>query len=132
VQFASAGSQGTPATQATNILNRAVVPQRAPYPSKGVVQIRITPKTRNPFTISSLSISGVTWEWHFLNRTGCSLMRSALSPAGQEPNARGPAETYTGGRLTGVLPAATFGVFAIPTIRKASAATPPPSSGPTQ
>jgi len=33
----------------------------------GVVQIRVTPKTRNPFTISSLSISGVTWEWHFLN-----------------------------------------------------------------
>jgi len=33
-----------------------------------VVQIRVTPKTRNPFTITSLSISGVTWEWHFLNR----------------------------------------------------------------
>jgi hypothetical protein len=33
----------------------------------GVVQIRVTPKTRNPFTIKALSISGVTWEWHFLN-----------------------------------------------------------------
>jgi len=37
----------------------------------GVVQIRVTPKTRNPFTISSLSISGVTWEWHFLNHAPC-------------------------------------------------------------
>lgn len=34
VRFASAGLRGTPATQATNILNRAVVPQRAPYPAK--------------------------------------------------------------------------------------------------
>ncbi len=33
----------------------------------GVVQIRVIPKTRNPFTIKSLSISGVTWKWHFLN-----------------------------------------------------------------
>jgi branched-chain amino acid transport system substrate-binding protein len=33
----------------------------------GVAQIRVTPKTRNPFTIKALSISGVTWEWHFLN-----------------------------------------------------------------
>jgi len=32
-----------------------------------VVQIKVTPKTRNPFTIGALSISGVTWEWHFLN-----------------------------------------------------------------
>ena len=31
----------------------------------GVVQIRVTPKTRNPFTIKALSISGVTWKWHF-------------------------------------------------------------------
>jgi hypothetical protein len=33
----------------------------------GVVQIRVTPKTRNPFTIRALSISGVTRKWHFLN-----------------------------------------------------------------
>jgi uncharacterized membrane protein YfcA len=33
----------------------------------GVVQIRVTPKTRNPFTIRALSISGVTWKWRFLN-----------------------------------------------------------------
>src|SRR3954469_7257907 len=33
----------------------------------GVVQIRVTPKTRNPFTIKALSISGVTWNWHVLN-----------------------------------------------------------------
>ena len=33
----------------------------------GVVQIRITHKTRNPFTLKALSISGVTWKWHFLN-----------------------------------------------------------------
>jgi len=32
-----------------------------------VVQIRVTPKTRNPFTIKALLISGVTWKWHFLN-----------------------------------------------------------------
>jgi len=32
-----------------------------------VVQIRVTPKTRNPFTIKALSISGVTWKWHFSN-----------------------------------------------------------------
>ena len=29
--------------------------------------MRITPKTRSPFTIKALSISGVTWKWHFLN-----------------------------------------------------------------
>ncbi len=34
---------------------------------RGVVQIRVTPKTRNPFTIKALSISGVTWNWHVLN-----------------------------------------------------------------
>src|SRR4051794_31006450 len=33
----------------------------------GVVQIRVTPKTRNPFTIKALSISGVTWNRHVLN-----------------------------------------------------------------
>jgi len=33
----------------------------------GVVQIRVTPKTRNPFTIGAPSISGVTWKWHVLN-----------------------------------------------------------------
>ena len=32
-----------------------------------VVQIRVTLKTRNPFAISALSISGVTWKCHFLN-----------------------------------------------------------------
>ncbi len=26
----------------------------------GVVQVRVTPKTKNPFTIKALSISGVT------------------------------------------------------------------------
>ena len=29
---------------------------------RGVVQIRVTPKTRNPFTFRALSISGVTWK----------------------------------------------------------------------
>src|SRR3954465_15386088 len=33
----------------------------------GVVQVRVTPKTKNPFTIKALSISGVTWNWHVLN-----------------------------------------------------------------
>ena len=32
-----------------------------------VVQIRVTPKARNSFTIKLLSISGVTWNWHVLN-----------------------------------------------------------------
>jgi hypothetical protein len=33
----------------------------------GVVQVGITPKTKNPLTIKALSISGVTWKWHVLN-----------------------------------------------------------------
>ena len=33
----------------------------------GVVQVGVTPKTKNPFTIKALSISGVTWKWHVLN-----------------------------------------------------------------
>ncbi len=39
----------------------------------GVVQIRVTPKTINLFTIKALSISGVTWKQHFLNHAqqGC-------------------------------------------------------------
>jgi hypothetical protein len=41
-----------------------------PFP--GVVQIRVTPKTRNPFTIKALSISDVTWNWHVLNHAGFS------------------------------------------------------------
>jgi len=39
-----------------------------------VVQIRLAPKTRNPFTIGVLSISGVSWKWRFLNHAlggGC-------------------------------------------------------------
>ncbi len=39
---------------------------------QGVVQIRVTPKARNPFTIKALSISGVTWKWRFLNHAGIS------------------------------------------------------------
>jgi hypothetical protein len=35
-----------------------------------VVQIRVTPKTRNPFAIRASSISGVTRKWHFLNHAG--------------------------------------------------------------
>ena len=46
----------------------AMVPD---HPPRGVVQIRVTPKTRNPFTIKALSISGVTWKWHFLNHAEC-------------------------------------------------------------
>jgi hypothetical protein len=41
-------------------------------PLHGVVQIRVTPKTRNPLTISALSISGVTRTWHFLNHADLS------------------------------------------------------------
>jgi hypothetical protein len=40
-----------------------------------VIQIRVTPKTRNPLTIKALSISGVTWEWHFLNHADAGLWR---------------------------------------------------------
>jgi len=40
-----------------------------------VVQIRVTLKTRNPFTIRALSISGVTWKWHFLNHAGWPALR---------------------------------------------------------
>jgi hypothetical protein len=43
-----------------------------------VVQIRVTPKTRNPFTIKALSISGVTWKWHFLNHAPVSFLDKAL------------------------------------------------------
>ncbi len=32
-----------------------------------MVQIRVTPKTRNLFTIKALLISGVTWKLHFVN-----------------------------------------------------------------
>jgi hypothetical protein len=33
---------------------------------QGVAQIKVTPKTRNPFTLKALSTSGVTWSWHVL------------------------------------------------------------------
>ncbi len=32
----------------------------SPWVDVGVVQVRVTPKTKNPFTIKALSISGVT------------------------------------------------------------------------
>ena len=34
---------------------------------EGVVQVRVTPKTKNRFTIKALSISGVAWKRHVLN-----------------------------------------------------------------
>jgi hypothetical protein len=34
---------------------------------EGVVQVRVTPKTKNPFTIKAISISDVTWKRHVLN-----------------------------------------------------------------
>jgi len=49
----------------------------------GVVQVRVTPKTRNPFIIKALSISGVTWKWHFLNHAPKTRARSqAHDPQG--------------------------------------------------
>ncbi len=36
-------------------------------PRNPIRAIRVTPKTRNPFTIKALSIPGVTRKWHFLN-----------------------------------------------------------------
>jgi len=38
-----------------------------PRRDQGLVQLRVTRKTRNPFTTKALSIFGVTWKWHFLN-----------------------------------------------------------------
>ena len=34
---------------------------------EGVVRVRVTPKTKNPFTVKALSISGVTLKRHVLN-----------------------------------------------------------------
>ncbi len=48
-------------------LTRSLARKRVTVHDFGVVQIRVTPKTRNPFTIKALLISGVTWKWHFLN-----------------------------------------------------------------
>src|SRR5689334_10220252 len=31
------------------------------------LQVRVTPKVKNSFTIRALPISGVTWKWHVLN-----------------------------------------------------------------
>ena len=46
-----------------------------------MVQIKVTPKTKNPFTIKALPISGVTWKWHFSNHAGFwLLLRSWLRP----------------------------------------------------
>jgi len=42
--------------------------EQAPYVDGGVVQIMVTFKTRNPFSIKALSISGVTWKWQVLNQ----------------------------------------------------------------
>src|SRR5438270_13559939 len=43
----------------------AVYQQARRWLAWGVVQIRVTPKSRNPFTIRALSISGVTRTWLF-------------------------------------------------------------------
>ena len=44
-----------------------------------MVQVRVTPKTRNPFTIKALSISGVTWKWHVLNHAHSPRLADKLS-----------------------------------------------------
>jgi hypothetical protein len=43
-----------------------------------VVQVRVTPKTRNPFTIKALSISAAAWKWHVLNHAD---YRGIVDPA---------------------------------------------------
>jgi len=48
-------------------LRRNPAIQEAYLGELGVVQTRITPKTRNPFTNRALSVSGVTRKLHFLN-----------------------------------------------------------------
>ncbi len=48
----------------------------APAPDDGVVQVRVTPKTKNPFTIKALSISGVTWKRHVLNHAPAAVIAS--------------------------------------------------------
>ena len=64
--------------------------------------------------------------------TGDGAPSTAPSLSGLEPKTRNTAASYMGGLLNDVLAASTFGVFAIPTMRKASAATAPPSRGPAQ
>ena len=60
----------------------AVYQQARRWLAWGVVQIRVTPKSRNPFTIRALSISGVTRKWHFLNHAKSRHSRqSAVSPS---------------------------------------------------
>jgi len=62
--------------------------------TEGVVQIRVTPKTRIPFTIRALSISGVTWKWHFLNHAQIAALswllpvRAQRAPTRQSPTRR--------------------------------------------
>ncbi len=44
----------------------------------GVVQIRVTSKTRNPFATRALSISGVTWKWYdTVGEVGCLFVHGA-------------------------------------------------------
>jgi len=50
----------------------------SPTAIRGVVQIRVTPKRRNPFAIKTLSVSGVAWKWHLLNHA-LSLLLATLS-----------------------------------------------------
>ena len=57
--------------------------------SLGVVQIRVTSKTRNPFTFKVLSISGVTWNWHVLNHANAQA-HSQLGDMGTDPLGRHP------------------------------------------
>ncbi len=57
---------------AANFTSRSRHP-RAGQVVLGVVQIRVTPKKRNPFTIKALLISGVTWKWHLLNHADVAL-----------------------------------------------------------
>jgi hypothetical protein len=48
------------ALAAANAQRDHAAAQAVPAHRMGVVQVRVTPKTRNPFTIKALSISGVT------------------------------------------------------------------------
>src|SRR5215208_6038845 len=51
----------------TSLQTKAKTEPAARRLEMGVVQVRVAPKTKNPFSIKALSFSGVTWKWHVLN-----------------------------------------------------------------
>jgi len=57
----------------------------------GVVQLRVTRKTRNPLTTKALSIFGVTWKWHFLSHaSACNAAVSRFASSSRSPRSAKP------------------------------------------